>query len=422
MLIKMEIDRNSIEENLEKIRKINKNIICVLKDDAYGIGIENVLPILLEKGCRYFAVAYIEEALKIQEIVRKKGISGKKVSKESFFGKNVLRTDISEDLLREEEEICVMMLGCIENEDLERALEKGIEITIFSLEQLIGIYKILLDKKISEKIERKRKEYDNVRVNISKALKIHIKINTGMNRLGFNLEEIEPLLKELEKFEKEGINIEIKSVYTHIFDSEDEEMTAVQVEKYESILSELEKRGPNYMKGIFRHIQASPLLFKYKEKYNYDFARVGMAIYGMEPLSKKVGLSGTIRIISKIIAIRNVKKGERVSYGKKGILEKDKRIGIIPIGYAHGLKKQLEDKGAYILIKGEKAPIFGEVCMDMVIVDITSIGDVKIDDEAVIIGKQGNKEITLLDMADWAGTIQDDILTSWGKSIKRTVK
>lgn len=422
MLIKMEIDRNSIEENLEKIRKINKNIICVLKDDAYGIGIENVLPILLEKGCRYFAVAYIEEALKIQEIVRKKGISGKKVSKESFFGKNVLRTDISEDLLREEEEICVMMLGCIENEDLERALEKGIEITIFSLEQLIGIYKILLDKKISEKIERKRKEYDNVRVNISKALKIHIKINTGMNRLGFNLEEIEPLLKELEKFEKEGINIEIKSVYTHIFDSEDEEMTAVQVEKYESILSELEKRGPNYMKGIFRHIQASPLLFKYKEKYNYDFARVGMAIYGMEPLSKKVGLSGTIRIISKIIAIRNVKKGERVSYGKKGILKKDRRIGIIPIGYAHGLKKQLEDKGAYILIKGEKAPIFGEVCMDMVIVDITSIGDVKIDDEAVIIGKQGNKEITLLDMADWAGTIQDDILTSWGKSIKRTVK
>lgn len=422
MLIKMEIDRNSIEENLEKIRKINKNIICVLKDDAYGIGIENVLPILLEKGCRYFAVAYIEEALKIQEIVRKKGISGKKVSKESFFGKNVLRTDISEDLLREEEEICVMMLGCIENEDLERALEKGIEITIFSLEQLIGIYKILLDKKISEKIERKRKEYDNVRVNISKALKIHIKINTGMNRLGFNLEEIEPLLKELEKFEKEGINIEIKSVYTHIFDSEDEEMTAVQVEKYESILSELEKRGPNYMKGIFRHIQASPLLFKYKEKYNYDFARVGMAIYGMEPLSKKVGLSGTIRIISKIIAIRNVKKGERVSYGKKGILKKDRRIGIIPIGYAHGLKKQLEDKGAYILIKGEKAPIFGEVCMDMVIVDITSIGDVKIDDEAVIIGKQGNKEITLLDMAGWAGTIQDDILTSWGKSIKRTVK
>jgi len=163
------------------------------------------------------------------------------------------------------------------------------------------------------------------------------------------------------------------------------------------------------------------LLFKYKEKYNYGFVRTGMAIYGMEPLKEKVGLYNTVKLSSKIINIRKVKKGESVSYGNGEPLEKDGKIAIIPVGYAHGLQKQIENKNAYILIKGKRSYILGEICMDMIITDITDIEDAVIGSEAVIIGKQGSEEISLSKMAEWTGTIQDDVLTKWERKIKRSV-
>ena len=197
---------------------------------------------------------------------------------------------------------------------------------------------------------------------------------------------------------------------------QDEEETEKQIAKYDRIVSIFDS---NSIKYRFRHIQASPLLFKYRKKYNYDFARVGMAIYGMEPLSENIGLFPVLKLSSKIINIRKLSKGEKVSYGSQGKLKENKTVAVIPVGYAHGLQKQIENNGAYVLINGKKAKILGEVCMDMIIVDITDIPDVKIGSEAVITGKQGNEEITLLQMAEWAGAIQDDILTKWNKGIKR---
>ena len=370
MLIKLEINRENIEKNLLKIEKINKNTICVLKDDAYGLGIENIIPILIEKGCCYFAVSYIEEALKIKKI-------------------------INEKYKKESKKVSIMTLNFIEDKYIEKAIKNGIEITIFSIEQL----------------ENYLKKFKN-----ENKMKIHIKVNTGMNRLGFNEDEIHILIEKLIK----NKNIQIKSVYSHISNSEDENKTNIQVERYNNIFEKFKEKYKN--KKIYRHIQASPLLFKYKEKYNYDFARIGMAIYGMEPLSEAVGLESTVRITSKVINIRNIKKGENVSYGEKGIVKEDKKVAVIPIGYSHGLQKQIENNGAYVLINGKKAHILGEVCMDMIIVDVSHIKNVRLNDEVVIIGKQGNEEITLMEMANWAKTIQDDILTKWNKSIKRTIK
>ena len=211
-------------------------------------------------------------------------------------------------------------------------------------------------------------------------------------------------------------NIDIMSIYSHISNVGNEEETEKQIAKYERIVLIFDS---NSIKYRFRHIQASPLLFKYRKKYNYDFARVGMAIYGMEPLSENIGLFPVLKLSSKIINIRKLSKGEKVSYGSQGILKENKTVAVIPVGYAHGLQKQIENNGAYVLINGKKAKILGEVCMDMIIVDITDIPEVKIGSEAVITGKQGNEEITLLQMAEWAGTIQDDILTKWNKGIKR---
>lgn len=395
MLIDLEISRNKIEKNLEKIRGINENIIYVLKDDAYGLGIENILPILIENGCNYYAVAYIEEALEI-----------KRISRERFS-----------------KEVNVVMLNYTEVEDIKIAVENGIELTIYSLFQFREYEKIF-----SEILEEGKNN-----------IKIHIKLNTGMNRLGFDGDEIEELCGILKRFQVrnenkrflecdkkgEGIKtvekigkLEIVSIFSHISDSENLEKTEAQVKKYEEFLRIFQKMGIDYR---YTHLQASPLLFEYREKYNYDFGRVGMAIYGMEPLSERVGLEQVINLHSKIISIRKVRKGEQVSYGNNGLLERDTVVAIVPIGYAHGLKKQIESSNSYILIKGEKAYILGEVCMDMILVDVTDIEGVSVGDKAVIIGVQGDEEITLLKMAKWANTIQDDILTNFDKSIRRKI-
>ncbi len=395
MLIDLEISRNKIEKNLEKIKRINKNIIYVLKDDAYGLGIENILPILIENGYDYYAVAYIEEALEIKRISREK------------FSK----------------EVNVMMLNYTEVEDIKIAVENGIELTIYSLFQFREYEKIF-----SEILEEGKNN-----------IKIHIKLNTGMNRLGFDGDEIEELCGILKRFQvrnenksfleydKKGENVktvekigklEIVSIFSHISDSENFKKTEAQVKKYEEFLRIFQKMGIDYR---YTHLQASPLLFEYREKYNYDFGRVGMAIYGMEPLSERVGLEQVINLHSKIISLRKVRKGEQVSYGNNGLLERDTVVAVVPIGYAHGLKKQIESSNSYILIKGEKAYILGEVCMDMILVDVTDIEGVSVGDKAVIIGVQGDEEITLLKMAKWADTIQDDILTNFDKSIRRKI-
>ena len=385
MLVNLEINKSNLEKNLKIVRSINKNLICVIKDNAYGLGIENILPILLENKCDYFAVAYIEEAVKIQKLL------------ENLKLKN------------QNGKIKVMALNYVKPENVGDAIRNNIELTVFNFSQLLDYLKILDEF------------FENM------TLKIHIKVNSGMNRLGFDKNEILELIKIVKKYNlnnKSKNRLEIISIFSHISDAENQAETEKQVEKYEKILKIFSQNNVRYG---YSHLQASPLLFKYGKKYNYDFARIGMALYGMEPLSTDVGLLDVITVKSKIINIRNVKKNDKVSYGSKGIVKHDSKIGIVAIGYAHGLQKQIENSGeAYVLVNGQKAKIIGEICMDMIFVDLTNIENVKMNDEVVIIGSQKNAEngivekITLRQMARWAKTIQDDVLTKFG-GIKKTV-
>ena len=385
MLVNLEINKSNLEKNLKIVRSINKNLICVIKDNAYGLGIENILPILMENKCDYFAVAYIEEAVKIQKLL------------ENLKLKN------------QNGKIKVMALNYVKPENVGDAIRNNIELTVFNFSQLLDYLKILDEF------------FENM------TLKIHIKVNSGMNRLGFDKNEILELVKIVKKYNlnnKSKNRLEIISIFSHISDAENQAETEKQVEKYEKILKIFSQNNVRYK---YSHLQASPLLFKYGKKYNYNFARIGMALYGMEPLSTDVGLLDVITVKSKIINIRNVKKNDKVSYGSKGIVKHDSKIGIVAIGYAHGLQKQIENSNkAYILVNGQKAKIIGEICMDMIFVDLTNIENVKMNDEVVIIGSQKNAEngivekITLRQMARWAKTIQDDVLTKFG-GIKKTV-
>ena len=385
MLVNLEINKSNLEKNLKIVRSINKNLICVIKDNAYGLGIENILPILMENKCDYFAVAYIEEAVKIQKLL------------ENLKLKN------------QNGKIKVMALNYVKPKNVGDAIRNNIELTVFNFSQLLDYLKILDEF------------FENM------TLKIHIKVNSGMNRLGFDKNEILELVKIVKKYNlnnKSKNRLEIISIFSHISDAENQAETEKQVEKYEKILKIFSQNNVRYK---YSHLQASPLLFKYGKKYNYDFARIGMALYGMEPLSTDVGLLDVITVKSKIINIRNVKKNDKVSYGSKGIVKHDSKIGIVAIGYAHGLQKQIENSNkAYVLVNGQKAKIIGEICMDMIFIDLTNIENVKMNDEVVIIGSQENVEngivekITLRQMARWAKTIQDDVLTKFG-GIKKTV-
>lgn len=377
MLVNLKINNSSIKKNLEKIRSINKNMICVIKDDAYGLKIEKILPVLIKNNCNYFAVAYLEEAVKVYKILK----NFKNLNKKNNCN--------------------VMTLNYVEPKKLEVAIKNGVEITIFSKKQFYDYIDIL----------------NNFKKNI--CLKIHIKINSGMNRLGFDENEVFEIIKEIKKINSEFLKnkkfkLEIISIFSHISEAENETETEKQVKKFEKILKIFDD---NEIKYKYRHLQASPLLFKYEKKYNYDFCRVGMAIYGLEPLSYDVGLENAILVESKIINIRDVKKGEKVSYGNKGILKRDSKVGIVAIGYAHGLPKQIENKKncAYVLVNDKKANILGEICMDMIFIDLTDIQDVKIGDKVLIVGnkKSWKNKITLRQMAKWGNTIQDDVLTNF---------
>ena len=389
MLVNLKINKENLIKNLHKIRSINQNIICVIKDNAYGLEIGNIFPILLENNCNYFAVAYIEEAIKIREILKK----FEKEKKLNFL---------------ENKKIKIMALNYIEPKNLKYVVENNVELTIFNFSQLSDYLKIL------------DKSFENT------VLKIHIKVNSGMNRLGFNESEILELIETIKKYEINSKNnrLEIISIFSHISDAENQIETEKQVEKYENILKIFDKNNVKYQ---YKHLQASPLLFKYGEKYNYDFARAGMVLYGMEPLSYDMGLLDVITVKSQIINIRNVKKNDKISYGSKGIVNRDSKIGIVSIGYAHGFQKQIENsEEAHVLVNGKKAKIIGEICMDMIFVDLTDIENVEVNDEVVIVGSQKNIEngitekITLRQVAKWAGTIQDDVLTKFS-GIKKTV-
>lgn len=378
MLLKLIIDKKSIVKNLDKIKKINKNVIFVLKDDAYGLGIKNILPILVEEKEFNYAVAYEEEAFLIKKIFDRRYIN-------------------------ELNKLNILILNYVKLKNIKKIIKNNIGLTIFNIVQF--------ENYVNKMCEINKKERLN-------KVKLHFKFNIGMNRLGFDVSEIENIKILLKKLVENTIKYEIESIYAHVSNSENENIVKKQINDFEKIVLKLENEKIGYK---YKHVQASPLLFSFKEKYNFDFARIGMAMYGLEPLNNLIPLEQSIKLVSKVINVRSLEKGEFVSYGEKNKINENKRIAVIGIGYAHGLQKQMENSDFYVLINGKQAKLVGDICMDMIIVDVTNIDNVNVGDEVVIIGKCGNEEISLLKMAEWTTTIQDDVLVKLNGGIKREV-
>ena len=246
-------------------------------------------------------------------------------------------------------------------------------------------------------------------------LRYHLKIDTGMNRLGFRHDNLRRTLPEL----LVSPNLELDAIYTHFATADDPESTlfAEQRARFEHALAEIEVLAPR-RRGRFVHAANSAALLRDARVW-YDRVRPGLLLYGLvpPPLTSTIGLTPIMTLTSRVVAVKGVRPGEGVGYGARFRPDGPARIAIVPAGYADGLDLRLGGRGA-VLIRGRRVPIVGAVSMDMLAADVTGL-DVETGDEVVIIGSQGEDRIDVREMAAQIGTIPYEILCRIGSRIER---
>ena len=339
-------NQDALKNNLLQIRKVihpKCQIIAVLKGNAYGHGLLNSALKLQELGIRYYAVATLEEAITLR--------------KAKIFGE-------------------ILILGKTEKERLYLVQKYQLMQTIIDYE-----YGIIVNK------------YE---------IKVHIKIDTGMHRLGIR-DEVE-LQKTLEL-----LGNKVEAVYTHL--SKSTEMisehcifTKKQINHFLALTKNLEN------KKIKRHVLSSNGVFNYPE-YDMDFVRVGVALFGYLnnnlPTIVKANLQPVLTLQSQVIQIKKVYQGESIGYGDNYIAKKEMFVAIVSIGYSDGIFRSLSKKG-HVIIKVKKRKIIGSICMDFIFVKVDN--KVNTGDIVTIIGEEEKEKITIYDHARWVETNTVEIM------------
>ena len=369
-------DRAWVEINLENLKHnvnaINSalpegcQLMAVVKANGYGHGSENIAMHLEALGVKAFAVATIDEGIAL----RQAGIHSE-----------------------------ILILGYT---DPHRAGE----LSDFDLTQTIVGYEHALG------LERERYH-----------IKVHIKIDTGMHRLGFDYFDID---KVAACFSLHFLHI--GGVFSHLcvsdsLDTQDVEFTHIQISRFYNLLEELSAKGIDIPKT---HLQSSYGLLNYPE-LKCNFVRTGVALYGVyssQNLSTKLQLDlrPVLSLKSRVIQIRTVSAGESVGYGRSYITQEKTRLAIVPIGYADGIPRSLSGKGICVLINGYPVPIVGRICMDQLAVDISSVPDVAVHDEVTLIGQDGGREIEAVEFAERTGSITNEILSRIGRRLGSVIK
>ncbi len=357
------IDIEAIRHNFRLARRLagaGKKIMSVVKADAYGHGAVQTAKALEEEGTDYFSVAVLEEGLELREA----GIDRP-----------------------------ILVLGAIPEREYERAANAGISLAFYD-----------------------KSQYNAFR-NLSHPIKVHIKINTGMERLGFSSDK--ESFNDLLGLEKTGI-IKVEGIFSHLSQADDQNrsFSLKQIDRFRDFITAWEQeRGQRPI----CHLANSAGIFAYPESY-FDMVRAGIMLYGANPLQEanphSCELKQAMTLLSAISQIHWVEPGAEIGYGGTYIAKEPRRIATIPIGYADGYKRILSNQSE-VLIRGHRAPQIGNVCMDQIMADITAIPEAKVYDEVVLFGKQGEETISLAETATWAKTISYEILTSIGKRVKR---
>lgn len=358
-----EIDLRAIEYNYKQVRKIvgrDIKMMAVVKANAYGHGTVEVSSVLERLGVNYLGVATTDEAMRLRD-------HGSKVP--------------------------ILILGHVLPDEVRPAIEKDITLTICGDGLLGAIREAARD---------------------GKTAKVHIKIDTGMGRIGIWHEEAINFIKNLAA-EK---NIIIEGIYTHFSSAgRDDFFTNYQIESFEKLLSQLESFD---IRIPLRHAANSIATVDFKRSYQ-NLVRPGLIIYGMYPkrnFPKLIKLKPALSLKTKIVFLKDTPPGRSISYGRTYITQKETKIATLPIGYADGYSRNLSNK-AEVLAKGHRAPVVGKVTMDQTMIDVGHIKGVKVGDEVVLIGRQGRNEIRAEKLARLAGTIAYETVCSISNRVPR---
>lgn len=361
---RMEINTKLIRENFRDLKKLagKSEVIAAVKGNAYSHGILPFSKILYEEGCNWFAVAIIEEALALRE---------------AGIDRNIL------------------VLGAIPRLGAEAVVKNSIICACGSLE---------IASALAEASNK-----------LNKPARVHIKIDTGMGRIGF-LPEM--AVEAAVKLSEMGLSIE--GAFTHFSTSEEVNMdyTRWQFERFKETLESIESAG---VKIPFRHACNSGAILSCPEMY-MDGVRTGKLLYGI-PLPGKprpFPVRPVVEVKTSLSDIRTLSRGTGIGYNLKYMTRADQRIGVIPMGTIDGLSRF--NPSPEVLVCGVRVPVVGNVCMDQSMIDLSKVPEAKIDDEVVIIGKQGNDEITLTEIVNKVNTIYSQTLILFSSRIPRFYK
>jgi alanine racemase len=240
---------------------------------------------------------------------------------------------------------------------------------------------------------------------------VHIKIDTGMHRLGFEAAD----LADLASFLNQNKRLVIKSVFSHLVASENsvhDEFTHQQVHQFNEAC-DIIKNVTGY--SFIKHVSNSAAIFRYPQ-YQFDMVRLGIGLYGVDSSAEReLSLHNVATLRTTIAQIRKVKKGETVGYSRKGLMKRDSIIATIRIGYADGFSRKVGNGVGHVIIKGSPAPVVGSVCMDMTMIDITDIAGVSEGDTVEIFGPN----LPVKQLAVWCDTIAYEIMTGVSQRVKR---
>ncbi len=240
---------------------------------------------------------------------------------------------------------------------------------------------------------------------------VHLEIETGMNRLGFAIDEIENLSKEI----KTTSTVRVQTVFSHLAASEDPGQDEFTNHQFQLFMNACQVLQTNLNYQFLRHVANSAAILRHSQM-QLEMVRLGIGLYGIDSaVSGKLDLRPVATLKSTIAQIRNLKAGETVGYNRKGVIEKDSVVATVNIGYADGFSRKLGNGTGKILVRGQLAPVIGTVCMDMTMIDVTGIPESKQGDEVIIFGK----ELPIQDLAAWASTIPYEIMTGISQRVKR---
>jgi alanine racemase len=355
------VDLAAIRRNLDMMRRLTPDgpVCAVVKADAYGHGITKVGADLSRAGAEWLGVALVEEGIALREA----GVATP-----------------------------VLVMATAFHDHPEELVAYDLVPTLFRIEHLARLA-----------------EFAG-----SRRARFHLKIDTGMARFGLHPSDLDPFLDAL----THTPHLILDGVMTHFANADigDAEFTGEQLRRFDACVARIRSRGfePTW---LHTSNSAGVLSFPWARR---GMARLGLSLFGLDPRQERepVGLVPAMRWTTRVVHVKEIPAGASVSYGHRWTAARRSCIATLPVGYADGYPHRLGNR-ARVLVRGQPAPVVGSVCMDLILADVTGIPSVAVGDEVVLLGRQGQHEVSAYDLAAWADTIPYEIVCGIGPRVPR---